>query len=93
MSDLPWILGTFGAIAFFAVFERYAFNHPGRVNTLSAFVFQIGARFPLSIFIMGMFIGGLAVHFFWHWCPAGSVSTGLLDLKTGGVVIVSNIRR
>ena len=24
----------------------------------------------------GLFIGGLGVHFFWHWCPPGSISAG-----------------
>lgn len=77
-GDLPWIIGTFAAIVFFAWFEAKAFNHPERANTLSHAVYTIGARWPLSIFIMGMFCGGLAVHFFWHWCPVGSISTGQL---------------
>jgi hypothetical protein len=83
-ADLPWIAGTFGAILFFAFWERYAFNHPDRNNTLSHAVFTIGARWPLSIWIMGVFSGGLAVHFFWHWCPPGSVSTGQLWQLLGG---------
>jgi GcrA cell cycle regulator len=41
-------------------------------------------RWPLSIFIMGTFAGGLAVHFFWHWCPAGSINTGMLHVLLGG---------
>ena len=74
--DTPWIIGALLAIVFFVVFERYAFNHPNRQHTLSMWVFTIGARWPLSIFLMGMFVGGLAVHFFWHWCPAGSLNGG-----------------
>lgn len=74
--NTPWIVGALLAIAFFVVFERYAFNHPGKQNTLSMAIFQLGAHWPLSIFIMGMFIGALAVHFFWHWCPPGSISVG-----------------
>jgi hypothetical protein len=77
-GDLPWIGGTFATIIFFAIFETYAFRHPERTNTLSHAVFTIGSKWPLSIFLMGMFAGGLAVHFFWHWCPPGSVSTGML---------------
>lgn len=76
--NTPWILGTLLVIVFFIVFERLAFNHPERQNTLSMAIFQLGSRWPLSIFIMGMFAGGLAVHFFWHWCPPGSISTGML---------------
>jgi hypothetical protein len=76
LMDTPWILGALGAIAFFAFFEARAFRHPERENTLSHCVYTIGSQWPLSIFIMGMFCGGLAVHFFWHWCPAGSISAG-----------------
>jgi hypothetical protein len=64
-----WIIGTLAAITFFIVFEARAFRHPDRQNTLSRWIFQMGANWPLSIFLMGMFAGGLAVHFFWHWCP------------------------
>ena len=76
IGDLPWIIGAFIAIGFFAYFEARAFRHPQRQNTLSHAVYTIGSKWPLSIFIMGMFAGGLAVHFFWHWCPPGSVSAG-----------------
>lgn len=65
--DLPWIIGAIGAIVFFAVFEAYAFRHPDRVNTLSRAIATLGARWPLSIFLMGMFAGILASHFFWPW--------------------------
>jgi len=84
MMDIYWIIGTFGAIAFFAVGESYAFRHADRQNTLSRAIFDIGSKWPLSIFIMGMFCGGLAVHFFWHWCPPGSISTGMLHSILGG---------
>lgn len=65
--NLPWIVGILGAIVFFAVFEGLAFAHPDRFNTLSNFIATLGARWPLSIFLMGFFAGGLAVHFFWPW--------------------------
>ncbi len=67
--NAPWIIGTLVAIAFFAYFERRAFAHPDRQNTLSRFIWSIGQSWPLSIFLMGLFCGGLAVHFFWNWCP------------------------
>lgn len=69
MLDLPWILGLVGAISFFTIFETLAFKYPSRYNTLSRVVYDIGSKFPLSIFVMGSFVGGLAVHFFWHWDP------------------------
>ena len=75
-----WIVGTFLAILFFAVGESYAFKFPERQNTLSRAIYTIGSKWPLSIFIMGSFSGGLSVHFFWHWCPPGSISTGFLEL-------------
>ena len=67
--NTPWIVGTLGAIAFFAWFESRAFRHPDRQNTLSRAIYTIGSTWPLSIWIMGAFAGGLAVHLFWHWCP------------------------
>jgi hypothetical protein len=67
--DTPWIIGTCAAVIFFAAFEYWAFRHPERQNTLSRCIYDLGSRWPLSIFIMGTFVGGLAVHFFWHWCP------------------------
>jgi hypothetical protein len=66
--DTPWIILTLLAIAAFAVFERRAFRHPDRQNTLSHFIASIGANWPLSIWLMGLFAGILAAHFFWPWC-------------------------
>lgn len=76
--NTAWIIGLLVAIVFFAVFEFMAFRHPERYNTLSRCIYTIGSEWPLSIFIMGMFCGGLAVHFFWHWCPEGALSVGWL---------------
>lgn len=67
--NIPWLVGLFAAMAFFAWFEATAMRHPTRWNTLSRAIYNLGSKWPLSIFIMGMFAGGLAVHFFWHWCP------------------------
>lgn len=74
--NTPWILGTLFAIAFFAFFEWRAFRYPLRHNTLSRFIYTVGSNWPLSIWLMGLFAGLLATHFFWHWCPAGSISAG-----------------
>ena len=62
-----WIVWTFIAIAAFAVGERYAFKHRYRQNTLSMAIATLGEKWPLSIFIMGLFVGILAAHFFWPW--------------------------
>jgi len=76
-----WLIAGWSA---FAYFEAKALNHPANKDqiTLSMFMFTIGSKFPLSILILGLliglFIGGLGVHFYWHWCPSGSISSGML---------------
>jgi hypothetical protein len=65
-----WIVGILVAIVFFAVAEGYAFRYHDRQNTLSRFIWTIGQNWPLSIWLMGLFAGCLASHFFWHWDPA-----------------------
>ena len=77
--NTPWIILTLLAIAAFAYFEARAFRHPDRQNSLSRWIYDLGAKWPLSIWIMGFFAGMLATHFFWHWCPPGSISTGALE--------------
>lgn len=66
--NTPWILGALGAIAFFAFFEARAFRHPERQNTLSHAVATLGAQWPLSIALAGLFAGILLAHFYWPWC-------------------------
>jgi hypothetical protein len=66
--NTPWIIGTLVAISFFAFFEWRAFRYPTRQNTLSHFIATIGAKWPLSICLMGLFAGILMAHFFWPWC-------------------------
>ena len=75
-GDMAWIIGSALAVAYFAVFEVLGFKRPDKYNTLSHAVYTIGAHWTLAIFLMGLGTGGLAVHFFWHWCPAGSISGG-----------------
>ncbi len=76
MSNLPWIIGILLAVAYFAYFEWRAFAYPEKQVTLSRFVWSIGRAWPLSIFLFGMLCGGLAVHFFWNWCPDIGVGAG-----------------
>lgn len=64
---LPWAIGLAGAVAYFGYFETMAFIHPESYDSLSHVVSTIGHGWPLSIFIMGNFTGGLSVHFFWAW--------------------------
>jgi hypothetical protein len=71
-----WVLvSVFGT---FAIFETLALQTGGL--SLSMFTWQLGAKFPLAIFafglVIGLLVGGLAVHFYWHWLPPGAVSSG-----------------
>ena len=75
MSDLYWWIGALGAIVFFVVGEGYAFKHPERQNTLSHLVATVGAKWPMSIWLMGVGTGILAAHFFWAW-PANPLAGG-----------------
>ncbi len=68
--DLPWIIGITIGLLWFAYFESRAFKHPEKQNTLSRFIWTVGQKWPLSLVLWGMLIGGLSVHFFWNWCPA-----------------------
>ena len=74
--NTPWIVGTLAAIIFFAFFEAFAFKHRDRQNTLSRAIYTLGTKWPLSIWLMGAFCGGLAVHLFWHWCPVLEIGIG-----------------
>jgi hypothetical protein len=76
-----WIVAAIVALMIFIVGEAYAFRHPDRRNTLSRSIYGLGKKWPLSIWIMGVFTGALATHFFWNWCPPGSVSVGFLQLN------------
>jgi len=65
-------LGFF--IASFAVFETWALR-TGR-TTLSRYTWNASQAWPPLPFVLGLIAGGLAVHFWWHWCPPGSLSSG-----------------
>ena len=44
--------------------------------TLSRFVYNMSTAWPPLIWLMGVVAGGLAVHFWWHWAPPGSIQGG-----------------
>lgn len=64
-----WPLCLFAGIVIFAVFEAIALKHSEDGPTLSRFMWTIGQKWPLSLVLFGMTFGGLAVHFYWNWCP------------------------
>jgi hypothetical protein len=80
----PFGIGIWLAVgwAAFAWFEAHALRHGARKDqiTLSMFCYTIGSKFPLSIFLGGLFVGLfwgiLATHLLWHWLPPGAISAG-----------------
>lgn len=66
----------------FGVFESWALSAKAKGNqiTLSMFVYTVATKFPLAAIIgvsaVAFFFGILYTHFFWHWCPPGSISAG-----------------
>ena len=75
-STFPWI--WFGwlmlFVVSFAIIEGIAIAR-GK-TTLSRFTVVTTTAFPPLIFILGAIAGGLAVHFWWHWCPTGIPGQG-----------------
>lgn len=67
-QDWPWIVGGLAWLLWFVYWESRALRPGARTHTLSRFVSNVGARFPLSLVMFGAVFGGLSVHFYWHWC-------------------------
>jgi hypothetical protein len=65
--SLVWLAWLIAIAASFAVFEGYALRN--NKLTLSRFTWNASKAWPLLPFVMGLVVGGLATHFFWHWCP------------------------
>ena len=65
-----WTVWLVSIALSFSALEAYAFKYPQRQNTLSRFIWTVGQKWPLSLVLYGMLFGGLAVHFYWNWCPA-----------------------
>jgi hypothetical protein len=67
-----WAAWLFAIIVTFAVPEGYALHNGG--TTFSAFMWGTTTAWPLWEFLWGLLIGGLAVHFWWHWNPPGTLT-------------------
>ena len=67
--NTPWVIWLLLIVISFTILEAYAFKHPERENTLSRFIWSVGQKWPLSLVLWGMLIGGLSVHFYWQFCP------------------------
>lgn len=70
-STFPWIwlAWILLLIVSFAIIEGIAIAR-GK-TTLSRFTMVCTTAFPPLIYLLGVLSGGLAVHFWWHWCPTG----------------------
>jgi hypothetical protein len=64
-----WSLWALGVLGSFGVLEAYGLAHPDRMGSLSRAMAKLGASLPITIAIWGAIVGGLSVHFFWHFCP------------------------
>lgn len=62
-----WALWLLGIIITFAVPEGIAIWKHG--TTFSQFMATMQYEWPLWMYVWGVLMGGLAVHFFWHWVP------------------------
>lgn len=86
--DNYWIVWPVGILLWlligwveFGYFETKALTQPSDKRiTLSYFIFYVTSKFPLATFwggvLVGAFFGSLSVHFWWHYCPPGSLSAG-----------------
>lgn len=64
----------FIALVLFAVPEFVAIKDGG--PTFSLFMWTLAQKWPLWTFFWGMLVGGLAVHFLWHWSGEPEDKTG-----------------
>jgi hypothetical protein len=62
-----WVGWTAAIVVSFAVFESYALAN-GKM-TLSRATWDLTKAWPPLPFAAGLLVGGLAVHFWWNWCP------------------------
>jgi len=60
---MPWVIVIVALLSY----EAWAI-HTER-TTLSRMVWRASLAWPPLPFVVGLVCGGLAVHFWWHWCP------------------------
>lgn len=73
---IVWTIWLVVIVISFAAFEGYALKTDR--TTLSRYTWDLSKAWPPFPALFGMIFGGLIVHFWWHWCPVGTVSLGLL---------------
>jgi len=65
-----WTIFILLIVVGFAVLEGYALSHPDGLS-LSQYLWDASVAWPPLPFVLGNLTGGLAVHLWWHWVPAG----------------------
>lgn len=75
-KKFPWIwtAWVFAVVISFGVIEGLALWYGD--TTLSRYTYELGVAWPPLIAIINLVVGGLLVHFWWHWSPPGSDSEG-----------------
>jgi hypothetical protein len=63
-----WAVFLLVVLIAFGLVEGLALRHPDRQWTLSKCMATLGARFPLSLVILGTISGWLSFHFWGHFC-------------------------
>lgn len=69
-----WTAWIIISLAVFCAGESYALAK-GKM-TLSRYVWTISKIWPPLPFVLGLVCGGLAVHFWWPWCPELNLGYG-----------------
>ncbi len=64
---LIWTVFLLSFVVLFAIFETWALMTGG--TTLSRYTYEVTKAWPPLIFLLGIVVGGLAVHFWWRWNP------------------------
>lgn len=72
--ELTWTIWLLVIIVSFGLLEAYAFRH--NKMTLSRYIYGCSKAWPVLPFVLGLIVGGLAVHLFWQWCPELGIGNG-----------------
>lgn len=80
---LVWAIFILAVGTVFAVLEAYALEHSK--YTLSRTIWTWSQHFPLLPWLVGVLVGGLAVHFWWEggYCAPNTPSLGMLQWFIG----------
>lgn len=67
---MPWLIAAAGLL----IYEFWALGT--KHKTLSRMMYDANNSWPLLSTLVGLVVGGLLVHFFWHWCPGTGQGVG-----------------